>query len=97
MEQLIVGKALVAAAGEERAAALLRHIKPGAVFVARLGWGSPTTLTLTLALALTPALTLALILAPTLTLTLALILALALALQAAAAVAKRGVAMRPIS
>ena len=39
VEQLIAGKALVAAAGEERAAALLRYIKPGAVFVARLGWG----------------------------------------------------------
>ena len=76
VEQLIAGKALVAAAGEERAAALLRHIKPGAVFVARLGWGSPTTLTLTLALALTPALTLALILAPTLPLTLSLTLTL---------------------
>ena len=46
VEQLIAGKALVAAAGEERAAALLRHIKPGAVFVARLGWGSPTPLPL---------------------------------------------------
>ena len=37
VEQLIAGKALVGAAGEERAAALMRHIKPGAVFVARLG------------------------------------------------------------
>ena len=35
VEQLIAGKSLVAEAGEERAAALIRHLKPGAVFVAR--------------------------------------------------------------
>ena len=35
VEQLIAGKGLVAEAGEERAAALMRHLKPGAVFVAR--------------------------------------------------------------
>jgi len=35
VEQLIAGKSLVAEAGEERAAALMRHLKPGAVFVAR--------------------------------------------------------------
>ena len=44
MEQLIAGKPLVAAAGVERAAALMRHIKPGAVFVARLRYGSPEPL-----------------------------------------------------
>ena len=36
IEQLIAGRALVAAAGEERAAAVMRHVKAGAVFRARV-------------------------------------------------------------